>query len=158
MWSNLSRLQRRVRDRRLGSKRYGLFCSLNSSAFSQSILGCVLILLIVYMTFAPPSHHGLVVDRYISRTAIPMPAALREDAMRVVVTRDGTIYFGNTKIAGEDLSGQILLRLHSGAQRKVYFVVDQRAQFGDLAFALDEVRQAGIWDIAFLAEFPVMHR
>jgi hypothetical protein len=23
---------------------------------------------------------------------------------------------------------------------------------------LDEVRHAGIWDIAFLAEFPVMHR
>ncbi len=157
MWTNLSRLQRRVRNRRLGSKRYGLFCNLNSSPFSQAMLGCVLILLIAYMTNAP-SHHGQVVDRYISRTAIPMPAALREDAMKVVVTRDGSIYFGNTKIAGKNLSGQILLRLHSGAQRKVFFVVDQRAQFGDLAIALDEVRHAGIWDIAFLAEFPVMHR
>jgi biopolymer transport protein ExbD len=158
MWTNLSRLQRRVCNRRLGSKRYGLFCNLNSVALSQSMLGCVLTLLVVYMTFAPPSHYGMVVDRYISRTATPMTAALREDAMKVVVTRDGSIYFGNTKIAGEDLSRQIRLRLQSGAQRKVYFVVDQRAQFGDLASALDEVRHAGIWDIAFLAEFPMMHR
>jgi biopolymer transport protein ExbD len=158
MWTNLSRLQRRVRNRRLGRKHYGLFCNLNLSAFSQSMLGCVLTLLVVYMTFAPSSHHGLVVDRYISHTATPMLGALREDAMKVVVTRDGSIYFGNTKIAGEDLAGQIRLRLQSGAQRKVYLVVDQRAQFGDLAIALDEVRHAGIWDFAFLAEFPVMHR
>jgi biopolymer transport protein ExbD len=157
MWTNHSRLQRRVRNRRLGSNRYGLFCNLNSSAFSQSMLGSVLILLIVYMTNAP-SHHGLVVDRYMSHNATSMPAALREDAMKVVVTRDGSIYFGNTKIAGEDLARQIRLRLQSGAQRKVYFVVDQWAQFGDLAFALDEVRHAGLWDIAFLAEFPAMHR
>ena len=114
-------------------------------------------LLIVFMTNTP-SHHGLVVNRYVSRTATPMPAALREDAMKVVVTRDGSIYFGNTKIAGEDLGGQIRLRTRSGAQHKVFFVVDQRAQFGDLAIALDEVRHAGIWEIAFLAEFPVMHR
>src|SRR5271163_1366144 len=157
MWTNLSRLQLRVRNRRLGSRRYGLFCNPNSSVFSQSMLSWVLMLLIVFMTNTP-SHHGLVVNRYVSRTATPMPAALREDAMKVVVTRDGSIYFGNTKIAGEDLGGQIRLRTRSGAQHKVFFVVDQRAQFGDLAIALDEVRHAGIWEIAFLAEFPVMHR
>lgn len=122
------------------------------------MLGCVLALLVVYMTFAPPSHHGVVVDPYISRSATPMPTALREDALRVMVTRDGSIYFGNAKIAGEDLAGQIRRRLQSGAQRKVFFVVDQRTPFGDLTIALDEVRHAGIWDIAFLAEFPVMHR
>ena len=97
-------------------------------------------------------------DRYISRSARLMPAALRDDAMKVMVTRDGTFYFGNTRVAGEDLARQIRQRLQSGAQRKVFFIVDQRAQFEDLAIALDEVRQAGIWDIAFLAEFPVMHR
>jgi biopolymer transport protein ExbD len=157
MWTNLSRLQRRVRNRRLGSKRYGLFYNLNSSLFSQAMLGCVLVLLIVFMMYAP-SHDALVVDRYISRSATPMPAALRDDAIRVMITRDGSIYFANTRVAGQDLAGQLRQRLHSSAQRKVFFVVDQRAQFGDLAIALDEVRHAGIWDIVFLAEFPVMHK
>jgi hypothetical protein len=32
-------------------------------------------------------------------------------------------------------------------------MVDQRSRFGDLSVVLDEVRHAGIWDIAFLAEF-----
>jgi biopolymer transport protein ExbD len=157
MWSNLSRLQRRVRNRRLGGEHHGLLCNANSSLFSQSMLGCVLDLLIVFMMYVP-SYHGVELDRYISHSARPLPAALRDDAMRVMVARDGTIFFGNARVAGEDLAGQIRQCLQSGAQRKVFFVVDQRAQFGDLAIALDEVRAAGIWDIAFLAEFPVMHR
>ena len=153
----LSRLQLRVRNRRLGSRRSTFFSSVNSSLFAQSMLGCELVLLIVFMMYAP-SHDGMAIDRYISHSATPMPAALRGNAMVVMVTRDGTIYFGNARVAAEDLAGQIRQRLQSSSQRKVFFVVDQRAQFGDLAIALDEVRHAGIQDIAFLAEFPVMHR
>jgi biopolymer transport protein ExbD len=87
-----------------------------------------------------------------------MPRALRDDAMRVMLSRDGTIYFGNAKVASEDLADQIRQHLGRGAERKVFLIVDQRTRFGDLSVVLDEVRHAGIWDIAFLAEFPVMHR
>ncbi len=87
-----------------------------------------------------------------------MPAAVRDDAMRVMVTRDGTIYFGNSKVASEELAEQIRRRLHSGAPHKVFLLVDQRARYGDLSVVLDEVRHAGIQDIALLEEFPVMHR
>jgi biopolymer transport protein ExbD len=157
MWTNLSRLQRRVRIRRLGSRRPALFSSLNSPAFAHSALGCVLLFLIIAMISDPP-HHGMAFDRYISQNATPMPAALRDDAMRVTLTRDGSIYFGNHRVASEDLPEQIRQRLQGGAQHKVYLVVDQRAKFADLSIVLDELRHAGIWDIAFLAEFPVMHR
>jgi biopolymer transport protein ExbD len=153
----LSRLQLRVRNRRLGSKRTTLFGGLHSSAFLQSMLSCLLVLLISEMA-SPQPHHGMAIDRYISHSAIPMPAALRDDAMRVMISRDGTIYFGNAKVASEDLAEQIRQRLQSGAQHKVFVAVDQRARFGDLAVVLDEVRHAGVRDIAFLAEFPVMHR
>jgi biopolymer transport protein TolR len=121
------------------------------------MLGCALVLLIVFMMYAPP-HHGLVFDRYISHHATSMPAAIRDDAMRVMLSRDGTIYFGNAKVTSEDLAEQIRQRLESGAQHKVFLIVDQRTRFGDLSVVLDEVRHAGIWDIAFLAEFPVMHK
>jgi biopolymer transport protein ExbD len=157
MGTNLSRLQRRVRNRRSGSRRPALFSSLDSSAFAQPMIGCVVVLLIVSMV-SVPSGHGWLFDRYVSRHATPMPGALREDAMRVVVTRDGTVYFGNTRIAIAQLAEQIRQRVQSGAQHRVFFSVDQRAQFGDLAIALDEVRHAGIWDITFLAESPVPHR
>ena len=102
----LQRLQLRVRNRRLGRQRYTFFSGVNSSAFGQSMLGCVFILLILFMMYAP-SHHGLVLDGYISHHARPMPRALRDDAMRVMLSRDGTIYLGNAKVTSGDLAEQI---------------------------------------------------
>jgi biopolymer transport protein ExbD len=153
----LSRLQLRVRNRRLVNNRSTLLSSVNSSAFSQSALGSTLVLLLVAMISDPP-RHGTLVDRCLSRHATPMPAALRDDAVKVMVGRDGAIYLGGTQVASEDLAEQIRQRLQSGAQHKVFLTVDQRARFGDLAIVLDEVRRAGVRDIAFLAEFPLMHR
>jgi biopolymer transport protein ExbD len=153
----LSRLQLRVRNRRLANNRCTLRGSVNSSVFSQSALGCALVLLLVAMMSDPP-HHGTVVDRCLSRHATPMLAALRDDAVKVMVGRDGAIYLGGTKVASEDLAEQIRQRLRSGAQHKAFLTVDQRARFGDLAVVLDGVRCAGVRDIAFLAEFPAMHR
>src|ERR1700676_4291357 len=153
----LSRLQLRVRNRRLHARQHTLFCSPNSSAFAQSMLGCLVVLLIVAMMSDPP-HHGLAFDRYISQNATPMPAALQEDALRVFPTRDGSILFGNPKISSEDLAEQIRQRLHGGAQHKVFLLVDQRAKFWDVSVVLDDVQRAGIWDIAFLTELQVVRK
>jgi biopolymer transport protein TolR len=157
MSMNFSRLQVRVRNRRIGSQRYALFCNINSSLFSQSTLACVLVLMIILMMYTPSNPHSFI-DPYISRHAIPMPAALRDDALRIMVTRDGTIYFGNSRVSSEDLSQQIRKRLDGGAQRKVFLSVDERAQYGDLSVVLDGVHHAGIREIVLLAEFPIMHR
>jgi len=157
MWTNLSRLQRRVRNRRLGNRRPALFSSLNSPAFTHSALGCVLLFLIIAMISNPP-HHGMAFDRYVSHNATPVPAALRDDAMRVLLTRDGSIYFGNHRVASEDLPEQIRQRLQSGAQHRVFLLVDQRARFRDLSIVLDELRYARIWDVTFLTESTVIHK
>jgi biopolymer transport protein ExbD len=157
MSMNFSRLQIRVRNRRMGSQWYALFGGINSSLFSQSTLACVLVLMIIFMMYAPSNRHS-VIDPYISRHAIPIPAALRDDALRITVTRDGTIYFGNAKVVSEDLSLRIRQRLDSSAPRKVFLSVDERTQYGDLSIVLDDVRHAGILEIVLLAEFPVMHR
>ena len=153
----LSRLQLRVRNRRLGSRHYALFAGINSSAFSQTILGCAIVLLIVEMMSSQP-HHGLLFDQYASRNAVAMPAALRDDALRVMLTRDGTIYFGNVKTRSKDLPQQIRKRMQNTAQRKVFLVVDKRAKYWDVSTILDDVREAGIGDIAFLTERPFIHK
>ncbi len=152
MLSSVSRLQLRVRNRRLGSRRYTLFSSLDPSVLAQSMLSCVLVLLIVEMMFAQPHHQGIPFDRYISRNAKAMPAVLRDDAITVLLARDGTIYFGGTKVGCRDLSEQIRKRLLGSAQHKVFLVVDQRAKFWDVSVLLDDVHRAGVWDIAFLTE------
>jgi biopolymer transport protein ExbD len=121
------------------------------------MLACVLVLLLISMMANPP-HHGLAIDLYRSRNGTPMLLALRDDAMRLTLTRDGTIYFRNTRAASADLPDLIRQRVQDGSPRKMFFVVDARAKYRDVSIALDEVRQAGIWDIAFLAEAPIIHR
>jgi len=121
------------------------------------MLGCMLLLLIVAMMSDPP-HHGIGVDLYKSQNAERMPAALRDDAMKLFLMRDGVIYFGNHRFAAEDLPKEIHERVQTGAQRKVFLVVDERARFRDVSIVLDDVREAGIWDIAFLAELEATRK
>ena len=152
MWSNLSRLQRRMLRRRLGSRGYALFSSLNPSVLSQSMLGCVVLLLIVEMISHPQVHQSVPFDRYISRNAAAMPGALRDDALTVMLARDGRIYFGGTRVTNKDLPEQVRQRLGGGTQHKVFLVVDQRAKFGEVSAVLEDVPRGGAWDVAFLTE------
>jgi biopolymer transport protein ExbD len=153
----VSRLQLRVRYRRYGAKGSPGYLGLHSSTFANCMLVTALLLLIISMATGEP-HHCLAVDRYRFSHPISMPAAIRDDVMRVMLTRDGVIYFRSVRTAGEDLPDLIQQSLQSGAERKVYFMVDPRARYAALSIVLDGVRGAGIRDIAFLAESPVMHR
>ena len=81
-----------------------------------------------------------------------MPAALREDALKVVITRDGSIYFRERRIAIEDLANEIREGLRTGAERKVYIAVDARAKYGAVPAVLDKIRLAGVEKVAFLTE------
>jgi biopolymer transport protein ExbD len=121
------------------------------------MLGLMLCLLVTFMMDATP-RRGFYTDRYRSPHATPMPAALREDAMRITLTRDGSTYFGNSKTALEDLADQIRERVKTGAPAKIYLVVDTRARYGDVSTLLDEIRRAGIFNVAFLAELPILHK
>jgi biopolymer transport protein ExbD len=81
-----------------------------------------------------------------------MPGALREDTLKIFVTRDGAIYFREHRIALEDLADEIREGLRNGAERRVYIAVDARAKYGDVGAVLEKVRLAGIEKVAFLTE------
>ena len=153
----LSRLPLRLRNRRYGSRHNPPYRTLDPVALANSMLGLLLVLLVIAMISRQPLY-GLAVEEHLLRHVIPMPGALREDAMRVVVTRDGRIYFGNVRVAEEDLPKLIRQRAQNGAEHKVYLVVDPRAPYADLSIVLDGVRRAGMGEIALLAESPFLHK
>ena len=113
--------------------------------------------MIIFVMYAP-QHGNHVFHSYVTPHAALMPDALREDALTVTITRDGSVYSANGRVALEDLAQQLQQRLRSGSQNKIFLVVDQRAQFGEVSPVLDELRRAGIRNIAFLEEDPLMHR
>jgi biopolymer transport protein ExbD len=125
-----------------------LLCRIDMWGFVSVMLA----LLFLLMPWTVVDGNAAAADLVSVRHSTRMPGALKEDALRVVVTRDGTIYFREHRIALEDLPNEIREGLRSGAERKVYIAVDARAKFGDVPAVLDKIRLAGVEKVAFLTE------
>jgi biopolymer transport protein TolR len=81
-----------------------------------------------------------------------LPDALREDALRVVVRRDGSLFLGNQRIDREDLPGKLRNGIGGGAENRVYISADARVKYGDVKMVLDQICLAGVENVSFLTE------
>jgi len=118
-------------------------------------VGISITLLIVMMVVTgPPFHYRpwTSVDLALSVHAATEPKAVREDSIRVVITRDGSLYFRNVKIAFSDLPKMIRDAVQNGAERKVYLVVDARAKYGDVKAVYDAIAEGGVNEVSLITE------
>jgi len=86
----------------------------------------VLVPLLICMVQTTPTH-GLNAD--LPRVSHPttMPNANREDALKVVIMRDGKVYFGSDQVSVDSLRDKIGDRLEDhSVERKVYITADTR--------------------------------
>jgi biopolymer transport protein TolR len=128
-----------------------LICKIDVSAFAAVMFALVAMFVIPATTvYDLPSH--VSVDFAKASHPVAMQGELREDAVEVAVTRDGQIYFGRDRIPLDALPAAIRERLSRGAERRVYIRADARARYGTVAGVLDEVRSAGIENVAFLVD------
>ncbi len=81
-----------------------------------------------------------------------MPGAIKEDALRVSVTRDGTIVLNESSVSMGGLAPLLQLGVRRGSERKVYLRADARARYGDVKAVLDQIRLAGIENVALITE------
>jgi biopolymer transport protein ExbD len=125
-----------------------LLCRIDMWGFVSMMLA----LLFMFLPITTDTHRSVPVDRPHAYHSASMPGALKEDALKVMVTRDGKIYFREHHVVLEDLPNQIREGLQSGAERKVYIAVDARAKYGDVPAVLDKIRLAGVEKVAFLTE------
>src|SRR6266436_3715762 len=104
----------------------------------------MLVLLIIFMVVTPMLQKTLPVDLARTENAHDMQDADKDDAIIVAITRDGTIYLKNTKMAKEDLTGQIKDLISNRLDKTVYVKSDARAKYGDVVAVVDEIRSAGV--------------
>ena len=116
-------------------------------------VGVFLVILIIFMLI-PPSHHGLSPDLPIARNAKFQPGAVREDAVRIMVARDGHCFFRSTTAEPKTLPDLIRAAIRDGSERKVYLSADTRARNGSVEIVVDQIRLSGITNIAILANKP----
>lgn len=127
-----------------------LFNGFNAFSFASLMTIVIFVVLVMFMT-APTPHAAVGADVPRVRHPVPMPGALREDAMKVTITRDGMIFFGSDQASPENLSTKIQEHLKDrGVERNVYIVADMRARWSDVAPVVDGIRSTGIARITFL--------
>jgi biopolymer transport protein TolR len=112
----------------------------------------MVVLLVTVMVTTEGPHHGISADLPKIGHPIPMLRANREDALKIVIFRDGTIYFGHQRIfAAAELPAKIQEGLRRGAEKKVYISADARVRYRTVLEVLDGVGSAGVENIAFVA-------
>jgi biopolymer transport protein ExbD len=117
----------------------------------MSPLLAVLISLWLVLMQATPYPHSLAnVDLPQRLHAESLPAALREDAMRLVVSRDGRYFFGREQVSLDELAARIRAGVRDGAEPKVYLAADRRAKYRQVESALAEVGRSGVTEIGIL--------
>ena len=102
----------------------------------------------------PPHAYGSNVDRAVAVHSSPQPGALKEDAMLISITRDGSVFFRDHRVVQTDLANEIREGARNGAEKRVYLVADARAKYGDTMAVLVQIRLAGIESVSFLTEKP----
>ena len=118
-------------------------------------LGVFLVLLFIFMCVIPPSHGDRPpVDLPKAQSATSQPGAIREDAIRVTVKRDGHCFFGSVEVEPRELPNLIQAAMRAGSEGKVYLLADSRARNGDVEIVVDQIRISGITNIVILANKP----
>ena len=112
----------------------------------------IAILFILPTTPHTPLH--VPVDWPLAIHSSPMPGANREDAIEIMLTRDGRVFFGNHQVTVEELPDEIRERVKNGAEKRIYLAADARAKYGDVKAVLDEIGRAGFEKVSFLTHEP----
>jgi biopolymer transport protein ExbD/biopolymer transport protein TolR len=112
----------------------------------------MLVLLIIFMVVTPMLQKTHQVDMATAKNARDMKDADKDDAIVVAVTRDGSLYMGNTKIKKEEITGTIKDQIANKLDKTVYVKSDARAKYGDVVAVVDEIRSAGVDQLGLLTE------
>jgi biopolymer transport protein ExbD/biopolymer transport protein TolR len=130
------------------ARRRGIITDINVTP----LVDIMLVLLIIFMVITPMLSKGVPVEMAKVNSPRDMQDADKDDAIVVAVTRDGSLYLGNNKVAKEELTGQIKDRISNKLDKTVYVRSDARAKYGDVVGAVDEIRSAGVDQLGLLTQ------
>ena len=112
----------------------------------------MLVLLIIFMVITPMLNNKVQLEMAQVENPTAMPDADKEDAIVVAITRDGSVFLGQNKIAVSELGPAVQTRLADKPGKTVFFRADARAQWRGVEDAIDAVRTAGVEQVGLLTQ------
>ena len=112
----------------------------------------MLVLLIIMMVITPMLQNKLSLDLAQTNNAVKLPDANKDTAVIVSITRDGAIYLKAKRINVDQLTAEVRNQLKGQLQKVVFIQSDQRAKYGAVLKAVDDVRAAGVEQLALITQ------
>jgi biopolymer transport protein ExbD len=124
----------------------------NSNINVTPMCDVMLVLLIIFMVITPMLQNKVNIDLAKVTDPTAMPDADKEDAVVVAVTRDSKVYLGQNQVSMADLGAKVADLLQNKTDKQIFLRADARAQYGTVEDAIDNVRTAGVDQVAMLTE------
>lgn len=135
------------------NRRNELLCRLDPAPFAAVVFALLYIFLGQLGTTDIPRYRWSA-DRVALQHAKDLPKAIREDTIWITVTREGSVYFRNSRVPPDQLPNKIRDAVLNGAEKRIYLNVDARTKYGNLNSLLPYIQLSGIEDVSILAERP----
>ncbi len=107
---------------------------------------------------APGLRKGVSVEMAVTRNAVALPDADREDALIVALTHNGRVYLGVDLITPTALAKGVRDRLSNQTDKKLYLKADARTEYANVASVLAAVRAAGVEYVFLLTSQPSLRQ
>ena len=91
-----------------------------------------------------PMQRGVAVDLPVTRSAVAIPEADKEDALVVAVTRNGDVFLGTDRTSVAALPQQIKSAVSNRSAKVLYIKADARAPYSTVVSILDSLDPLGL--------------
>lgn len=131
-------------------RRNELYCQIDPSPVAATFV----FFLALFMIIQPSVCHRNTVQLVVAHHTRYVPSVLREDAIEIIISRDGTLYLGDTRVICDDVPDMIRDAVRNGSEKRIYLEVDARARYGDVNALLPQIRRSGIENVSLIADSP----
>ncbi|HEX7363006.1 MAG TPA: biopolymer transporter ExbD [Bryobacteraceae bacterium] len=116
----------------------------------------MLVLLIIFMLIIPKLNQKIPITLVKTKNDVTLQDANKDNAIIISITRDGKVFLspGNEMIQDPDqvLASKVKDLQKDRTDKTVYIKADTRARFGAVTGVLDDIRGAGVQELAFITE------
>ena len=140
-----------------GHQRGGRGRRISSSLAEINVVPMVdvmLVLLIIFMVTAPMIQRGIDVNLPVARRAATVEGERLFVTVPTTYHTDGLVYIGQERVTSSALAGRLKERLQAVADKQVYLQGDGAVQLQDLMKVIDQLKDAGVSQVAIVAKAP----
>ena len=133
----------------VGGSKGGAIADINVTPMADIMI----VLLIIFMVITPMLQKG--VDVRLPTAGNTKERKDEQKTITVAIKKDSTTYLGGTSLTNQlDLVPQVKERLEDlpEGQKIVYLKADQELEYGEVMKVMDLLREAGVEEIALIAE------